>query len=151
MLGWSIPGVPEAYQSFAKTALALLVGLWIVLRVWKRIRRFQRSRRPVRLHPKLEKYGIDQAEAARQRRELATEIVATSSSDRLAGYTILQQIEAVFVEGFRTPAEAVEALKAAAAAQGANAVIHVRQERTAAGKCSASGDAVRVTSGQSEE
>jgi len=36
------------------------------------------------------------------------------------------------------------ALKAAAAERGANAILNVKTDRTAAGKCSASGDAIVV-------
>ncbi len=141
---WSIPFVPEAYQLYAKLAVAALAALFLARKLWRGVRRFQRSRRPPVLHPKLQKYGIDPEEAARERRELAARIVATSSGERLAGYEIVQQIEAVFVEGFRSPAEAIEGLKAAAAHAGANAVINVRPERSLAGRCGASGDAVRV-------
>ena len=49
--------------------------------------------------------------------------------------------------GFRerhwvTPEEAMVALKAAAAQLGANALVNVQSERSAAGRCTASGDAV---------
>ncbi len=141
---WSIPLVPDVYQPYAKIALGAAVA-WVVLRtVQRRLHRYLRSRKPVVLHPNLQKYGIGAEEAARQRQALASQILATSSGDRLVGYEIVQQIEAVFVEGFRSPAEAVEGLKAEAARRGANAVVNVRQERTAGGRCSASGDAVRV-------
>lgn len=141
---WSIPFVADEYQLYAKLGVATLVVLFVGVRLWGRIRRFRRSRRPVVLHPKLQKYGIDQEEATRERRQLAGRIVATSSGERLAGYEIVQQIEAVFVEGFRSPTEAIDGLKAAAARAGANAVINVRPERSLAGRCGASGDAVRV-------
>lgn len=143
MLSWAVPGVPEAYQTAVKWGLAALAGLIVLRAVWRQIRRLQRSRRPPTLHPRLQRYGIDAQEAAR-RRELAARIVATSSGPGLAGYEIVEQIEAVFVDGFRSPAEAAEGLKAAAAERGANAIINVRQERSAAGRCTASGDAVRV-------
>lgn len=141
---WNIPYVPPDYQTAAKIALGALVVLFLLHRAWRRLRRSIRARRPAKLHPRLQKYGIDPEEAARERRELAAAIEATSSSDRLTGYEIVEQIEAVFVEGFRTPAEATDGLKAAAAQRGANAVINVRQERSAAGRCTASGDAVRA-------
>lgn len=144
MILWSIPFVPDEYQLYTKIALAVLVALVVGRRVWRRVQRFRRSRRPVVLHPSLQKYGIDPEEAARERHELASQIVATSSGERLAGYEIVQQIEAVFVEGFRTPAEAIDGLKAEAVRCGANAVINVRPDRSLAGRCGASGDAVRV-------
>ncbi len=83
-------------------------------------------------------------ELARERRLQAEKIISTSSTERVAGYDIVQQVEAVFVEGFRTPEEAIEGLKASASLKGANAVINLRYDRTAAGRCSASGDAVVV-------
>lgn len=143
-VAWNIPIVPEPYQYPAKIGLAVLTVLLATRYLWRRIRRFRRARRPAVLHPRLQKYGVDPEEAARQRREQAARIIATSSGDRLAGYEIVEQMEAVFVDGFRTPAEAIDGLKAAAAAHDANALINVRQERTAAGRCAASGDAVRV-------
>jgi uncharacterized protein YbjQ (UPF0145 family) len=57
---------------------------------------------------------------------------------------LVRQIEAVFVEGFKSPGEAVTALKAAAAKLGANAIVNLAQQRTAAGRCTAQGDAVCV-------
>jgi len=62
----------------------------------------------------------------------------------VAGFEVVRQIEATFVEGYRTPGEATLALKAAAARHGANAIIHLAQQRTAAGRCTAQGDAVLV-------
>lgn len=138
-----IPWVPPDYQLPAK-AIAALAGALLGVKVWRSVARFRRRRRPVQLHPKLAKYGIDSEEAARRRRALAAQIAATSSGPSLVGYEIVEQIDAVFVEGFRSPAEAIEGLKAEAASRRANAVINVRQERTAAGRCSASGDAVKA-------
>jgi len=113
----------------------------LVIRAW---RRAHRRRRPVRIHPKLQKYAGPSPELLKQRRMQAEKIIATSSTDRIAGYEIVEQVEAVFVEGFRSPEEAIEGLKAAAALKGANALINLRYERAAAGRCSASGDAVVV-------
>jgi uncharacterized protein YbjQ (UPF0145 family) len=75
---------------------------------------------------------------------LSGKIIATSSSATIAGFEIVQQIEAVFIEGAPSPAAAVEELKAAAAKQGANAVINLNAVRLASGKCVANGDAVIV-------
>jgi hypothetical protein len=121
-----------------------LILLWIV-RKWRRI---LRSRRPPVYHPKLQPYAegapaLDESLSA-QRRAEAARIVATSSKDSIAGYDILEQVEAVFVEGLRRPEDALEGLKAAAAMKGANALTNVRHERTSAGKYAASGDAVLV-------
>ena len=103
-----------------------------------------RKRRAPTIHPKLQKYNQDPDLLDQQRREAAQQIVATSTGNRLAGYRIVRQVDAVFVEGLRTPEDAVLALKAAAAERGANAILNVNTERTAAGKCTASGDAIVV-------
>jgi hypothetical protein len=123
--------------------LLAIVALLIVLWVTKRVRRWLR-RRKGKLHPSLAKYGGPDSELAEQRREAAARIMATSSSDHLSGYEIVEQIEAVYVDGFRSPTEAFEGLKATAALKGGNALINVRHERTISGRCSASGDAVRA-------
>ncbi len=116
---------------------AVLAVLWIVLKIkWRR-------RKP-RIHPRLQKYAGPDAEFAQKRRAEAAKIIATSSTQNIAGYDILQQVEAVFTDGFRRPEESIEGLKAVAAMKGANAIINLKHDRTAAGKCSASGDAVVV-------
>ncbi|MHC4093774.1 MAG: hypothetical protein ACYSVY_26465 [Planctomycetota bacterium] len=117
-------------------------GLFLLLMVG-RIRRRLRLRRPARLDPKLQQYG-DTQDVARARRQEAAKIVATSSTGQIVGYDIVEQVEAVFVDGFRRPEEALEGLKAAAAMKGGNALTNVHSERTAAGRCSARGDAVVV-------
>lgn len=122
-------------------AVALLVVLMVKI-VWRRISRLLRHRRPSQIHSNLQKYNIDYTEQIRKQKEQAVAIVATSTGNRLAGYRIVRQVEAVFVEGYRTPEEAIVALKATAAERGANAILNVQTERTSAGKCTASGDAV---------
>lgn len=127
---------------------AALVALVILLRTFAFFRHFGRRRR-IRLNPKLAVYGggpddPGREELAAQRRVEANKIVATSSTTTVAGYDIIEQIEAVFVDGFRRPEEALEGLKAAGAMKGANAIVNVRQSRGSLGKCSASGDAVVV-------
>ncbi len=117
-----------------------LVALWLLLR----IRRAIRARRPAKIHPKLAPYMLNDPALLAKRRAEAAGIVATSSTDRVAGYEIVQQIEAVFEDGHRSPADAIESLKAAAARRGANALINLAQERTAAGRCTAQGDAVVI-------
>ncbi len=125
---------------FLVVITAVLLLLIVVRRAYDRVRR----RRPVNLHPRLQAYaGRSEAEIEAERRE-AEKIIATSSTGAVAGYEIVQQIEAVFQDGHRTPQEAVWALKAAAGRMGANAVINLSQQRTAAGRCTAQGDAVRV-------
>lgn len=132
----------EAHRwTIAGVAAAFLVLVFVLKRAGDAIRR----RRPAApLHPKLSRYGgLSDADVARQREE-AAKIVATSSSDRIAGYDIVRQIETVFVEGFRTSEEALLALKAAAGRLGANAIMNLSQQRTAAGRCSAQGDSVLI-------
>ena len=132
-----------------KWLLALAVVTLLILRsVYRRLRRMIRRRRPVRLHPKLQKYGAEHTqpteELIAQRRTEAEQIVATSSTEAIAGYEITEQVEAVYVDGFIRPEEALEGLKAVAAMKGANAVTNVRRERGSDRRCSASGDAVIV-------
>lgn len=139
--GWRIHG------------LLLLLGLLVLAWAVRRLRRFLRARRPATLHPNLRKYagaggaavtdGPDPALVA-QRQAEAAKIIATSSTPRITGYVLLRQIEAVYVDGFRRPEEAMEGLKAVAAMKGANAVINVRTSRDAAGRYAAGGDAVLV-------
>ncbi|NOX59786.1 MAG: hypothetical protein GXP29_13155 [Planctomycetes bacterium] len=109
-----------------------------------KIRRWLRRRRPAKIHPKLQKFQPTDDDFAAKRRVESEKIVATSSASSLVGYRVVKQIEAVFVDGFRRPEEAVEGLKAVAAMKGANAVIHVRHERIGEGRYAASGDAVVV-------
>lgn len=130
------------YRLYLFYALGALVGLLVLRSIWRRIWRAIRRSRPAQIHPSLQKYNVDYAELDRKRRETAVGVVATSTGSRLAGFRIVRQVEAVFVEGFRTPDEALTALKALAVERGANALLNVRTERTAAGRCSASGDAI---------
>jgi len=123
--------------------VALLI-LWMALKILRRLRR----RRPARLHAKLQVYagvcGPADEGLAEKRRAEAARIVATSSTDRIAGFEIVEQVEAVFVDGFFRADEALEGLKAASAMKGANAVVNVRQTQGAGRKYSACGDAVVV-------
>ncbi|MDM8008594.1 MAG: hypothetical protein QUV05_20845 [Phycisphaerae bacterium] len=130
------------YRPYLYYALGALLGLLILGGIWRRIRRAIRRNRPAQIHPSLQKYNVDHVELDRQRRETAVGVVATSTGNRLAGFRIVRQVEAVFVEGFRTPDEALTALKALAVERGANALLNVQTERTTAGRCSASGDAI---------
>jgi hypothetical protein len=123
---------------------AVVIG-WIVLRrVSAAIARLIRLRRPPSIHPSLQKYNVDRAELQRHQRELAAGVLATSTSNRLAGFRLVRQVEAVFVEGFASPEDALIALKATAVERGANAILNVQTQHTAAGRCTASGDAVVV-------
>ncbi len=129
--------------------LLALIGAWVLIWAGRKVRRAIRRRRPPKIHPLLQKYGGQpdprQEKVAAARRKQAMHIVATSSTPAITGYELVEQIEAVYVDGFRSPEEALEGLKSAAAMKGANAVANVRQERNASGSCSAQGDAVVVT------
>ncbi len=136
------------------TALIVLVGFAAAIVMVRRVRLFFRRRRPPRIHPKLQKYGeqygpVDEVVAAKRRAE-AAHIIATSSTGAIAGYDLVEQVEAVFVDGFRRPEEATEGLKAAAAMKGANGVTNVNHDRNASGRCSASGDAVVIRKRRSD-
>ena len=130
---------------YVKLGLAL-IALWIVWRVVQRIRHALRRRRPVTLHPRLQKYGgayqTDERLIA-QRRAEAARILATSSTDQIAGYELIEQIESIFVDGFRNSTEALEGLKATAAMKGANALTNTSvtsiNDRGALSRCSARG------------
>ncbi len=135
-----------------RTLLVIIVAALVVLIILQRLlglagrmfRSIRRIGKPVTLHPKLQAYAGRSEDELNCERLLATRIIATSSTSTVAGYEIVRQIEAVFVEGHRTTQEAATALKACAADRGANAIINLSQQRTAAGKCSAQGDAVVV-------
>lgn len=136
--------LPDPYKRYVVYALAALVALVILKRVLGVVSRAVRRSQPPTIHPKLQKYSVDQAEEARKQRELAVGVIATSTGNRLAGFRIVRQVEAVFVEGLKTPEDAVIALKATAVQRGANAIVNVHTDRTTAGRCTASGDAVVV-------
>ena len=118
-------------------ATAALAVVWIVLKI-------RAGRRKPAIHPRLQKYAGPDAEFAQKRRQEAAHIMATSSTQNIAGYEIIRQVEAVYIDGFRRPEEAIEGVKAVAAMKGANAIINLKHERSAGGKCSACGDAVIV-------
>jgi uncharacterized protein YbjQ (UPF0145 family) len=125
--------------------LAAAIVLWAI----QRVAMYLRSLRPARLNPNLARYAGDNDPSAQLRKQMASRIRSTSSTDQIPGYKIIQAIDALYVEGFRTPAEALEGLKALAAEKGASAVINVRHERSSMGRCAASGDAVVAeTTGQ---
>jgi hypothetical protein len=126
------------------TSTLVLVGLVVAQRIYRRIRRLRRDRRPVELNPKLQKYAGRSPADHETVRLGAEKIIATSSTGQIVGYEVVRQIEAVFVEGHRLPEEAVAAIKAAAGRLGANAIINLTHQRTAAGRCAAQGDAVVV-------
>lgn len=83
---------------------------------------------------------MDRAEVQR----LAKRILATSSTDRLAGFQIERQVETIIADGQPSPTWALELLKALAAERGANALVNLHTERMPSGRCTARGDAVMV-------
>ncbi len=145
--GWLTTIQQWLVEHHRMTLIWIIVALLILLvfrSVARRLVRGFRRRRPPQIHPSLAKYNVDHAEVDRHRRQQSKLIIATSTGTRLVGYRIVRQVEAVFVEGFRTPDDALVALKAAAAEQGANGLLNVRTERTAAGRCTAAADAVVI-------
>lgn len=134
--------IPHSYLKWIIIGGTVLVHLVIFRSLWRRLSRYLRRRRPPQIHPRLQKYNVDHAELDRERREQSARILATSTGALLAGYRIVRQVDAIFVEGCRTPEDAIIALKALAAERGGNALVNVKTERTSAGKCIASGDAV---------
>jgi hypothetical protein len=128
-----------AYRLHIGIATLVLVALVVL----QRSLQFLRRRRPAApLNPRLQKYGERSAAELQADRQAAEKIIATSSTGRVAGYEVIRQIEAVFVEGYRTPDDAVTAIKVAAGKLGANAIINLSQQRSAAGRCACQGDAV---------
>lgn len=131
----------QTYQWVLLGVVVVLGGAMVLRRM---VRRVRRRFRPPHLHPKLQMYGgLSPAERDAEY-QAAQNIIATSSTGALAGYQIVQQIEAVFVEGRRSPQDALLGLKAAAGRLGANAIINLSHQRTTAGRCTAQGDAVQV-------
>jgi uncharacterized protein YbjQ (UPF0145 family) len=129
----------------------LRLGLYIlaaaiVLYFIQRVAMFVRGLRPARLNPKLARYAGDDDPTVQARRQMASRVRSTSSTDQIPGYKIIQAVDTMYVDGFRTPADALEGLKAAAAEKGANAVINVHLERSSVGRCAARGDAVLAES-----
>ena len=122
-------------------AAAGLVLLIVIGSIW---RRWREGAANARRRQELRK-TYDQVQLRKQERSrLAKRIIATSSTGTIAGFVLVRQIEAVFAEGQRSPADAVELLKALAAQKGGNALINLASQRLASGKCVANGDAVIV-------
>ena len=92
--------------------LCALVALLVTIRLLRRAGRWWRGRRPARLNPKLQAFGDPDERLVAERRKQAATILATSSTGSIPGYHLIEQIEAVYVDGFRRPDEAIEGLKA---------------------------------------
>ena len=136
--------VPEPYRPLVVPGVSAIVGLIVLRMVIGRVSRALRRRvrrssiRDWRSTASIT-WSWTRNGARRPRRSRRPR-----PSARLAGFKIVRQVEAVFVEGYRSPEEALIALKAEAAERGANGILNVNTDRTAAGRCSASGDAVVV-------
>jgi hypothetical protein len=118
-----------------------LIVLVIVLRVIGRIRH---GLADARLRALLRREKEESLSQQQELQRLSEQIVATSSTVRVAGYAIVRQVETVFSDGKTSSAGAVELLKALAAQKGANAVVNLQTRQTPGGKWAASGDAVVV-------
>lgn len=124
--------------------LIVLMSAIAVVAILSAIFRGGRGRRRAGAQTWIEQERRRTAAARGEIERQAGHIIATSSTAAIAGFDIIRQIEAVFTEGHMTPQDAVNALKAAAAEMGANAVINLSGQRQGTGKCAAHGDAVRV-------
>jgi len=121
-----------------------VAGALLLLLILRRFASRRSARREARLRSELrERYGAIQLQRQEIER-LAQRIIATSSTANIAGFEIVRQIEAVFADGQRSPAEAVDMLKALAARKGANALINLAGQRLPSGKCVGQADAVIV-------
>jgi hypothetical protein len=135
-IDWSDPLIRRIV--LAAAAFIVLVILLRLVGRWREKR--AASRRRAELHHAFAGIRLEQEEI----RRLAAQIVATSSTARIAGYAILRQVETVFSDGRPSSVTAVDLVKALAAQKGANALINLQTRQTPAGKWVASGDAVVV-------
>lgn len=91
--------------------------------------------------------GMEQIRMQREElAKLAERVVATSSTSRIAGFSIVRQVETVFSDATPSSVEAVEQAKALAVRKGANALVNLKSEQMPSGKWVASGDGVIVRS-----
>jgi len=120
------------------------VGLCLVAIVLHMISRWRDAVATARWREEL-KAGMEALQLRQAEiRRLAERVVATSSTDRIAGYEVTRQIEAVFCEAQKSAEAAVELLKAHAARKGGNALLNVRTQQLPSGKWVAAADAVVV-------
>ncbi len=131
----------EPFVRTVATGAVCMILIIVAVHIWQRRREAVAEAR--RRAERQRTYGQLQVQQ-RELTALAGQVVATSSTATIAGFEIVRQIEAVFAEGQRSPAAAVELLKALAAKKGANALINLSSQRLPSGKCVASGDAVVV-------
>jgi tryptophan 2,3-dioxygenase len=142
-----VPACSNYDLSMSPIVWALAIGFVgvVVLRIlaWMWTARREAAARTRRREELKRAHGFQYMQQQEVER-LASQIQATSSTGTIAGYEILRQIEAVFVDNQPSPARAVEFLKAHAAEKGANALIHLATDRSPGGKCIARADAVIV-------
>lgn len=120
---------------------AALIFLVIVLRVIRRVREGAEDAR--RRAARRRELGEQQSQQEELKRA-AEQIVATSSTARIAGYGIVRQVETLFTEAKPSSVAAVELLKGMAALKGANGIVNLQSQQLPTGKWVASGDAVVV-------
>ncbi len=134
--------IEEHWMTIALVSGGFLLFVYLL----NKIRRTIRRRKPPKIHPKLKKYGGDYGdpdpEFVEKRRLEAAKILATSTTSNIVGYEIMEQVEAISVDGFRKVEHAAEGLKAAAAMKGANGLVNVQQYRDEKGRYEMTGDAV---------
>lgn len=128
-------------------ALQIILGalgfvVIVILAAWWQRRRERRLAARYRAEWQTARRELQMQQA--QIDELAGRIVATSSTGQIAGFDVIRQVETLFTDGHKTPAEAAQHLKALAAQKGANALVNLAGERPPSGKCSARADAVIV-------
>ena len=106
------------------------VLLVLIASIWQRRRAaVAEARRRAELRRTYGHAQMRQEEVLRQ----AQHVIATSSTSVIAGFVIVRQIEAVFTDGHRSPADAVEVLKALAVGKGANALVNLVGQRLPSG------------------
>jgi uncharacterized protein YbjQ (UPF0145 family) len=127
-------------RTIVYAALGLII-LVIVLRIFGRRREAARwARRQAELRETQQSLRLRQEEI----KKLADQIWTTSSTHRVAGFTIVRQVDAVFTEGKASSVAAMDLVKALAARMGANAIINLETRQGPNGKWYANGDAVVV-------
>ncbi len=109
--------------------------------VWRRV---QSAAARARHQAELRRRQATQERELEAQHQLADQILATSSTAEIVGFSVVRQIEAVFTDGHKTPAAAIDTLKALAARKGANALLNLVGERQPGGACTAHADAVIV-------
>lgn len=134
---WELDATARLIVIIAGGVIAAAVVLRVAAGVWG-----GRGRRVARRTQRRTQRVLE-AQAAERKRH-AAKIIATSSTANIVGYELVRQIEAVFVDGHKTPAQATESLKAIAGLKGGNAIVNLTGERVAGGGCAARGDAVIV-------